>query len=71
MELNNIGIRYAKSDYVLILNPDVLLFEETIINLINEGKNLKDFGIISAISDNKDYINYSIEKKYIFIITSR
>jgi len=60
---NNIGIRYAKSDYVLILNPDVLLFEETIVNLINEGKNLKDFGIISAISDNKDYINYSIEKK--------
>ena len=59
---NNIGIKYAKSDYVLILNPDVLLLEETIINLINEGKNLKDFGIISAISDNKDYLNYSIGK---------
>ena len=38
---NNIGIEYAKSDFVLILNPDVLLFKNTIDNLINEGKQLK------------------------------
>ena len=50
---NNIGIEYAKSDFVLILNPDVLLFKNTIDNLINEGKQLKNFAIISSISDNK------------------
>ena len=60
---NNIGIKYAKSDFVLILNPDVLLFKNTIDNLINEGKQLKNFAIISSISDNKEFPNFSIKKK--------
>ncbi len=60
---NNIGIKYAKSDYVLILNPDVLLFQDTINNLVDEGKQLRNFGIISSISDNKEFPNFSIKKK--------
>ena len=60
---NNIGIKYAKSDFVLILNPDVLLFKNTIDNLINEGKQLRNFAIISSISDNKEFPNFSIKKK--------
>ena len=43
---NNIGIKYAKSDFVLILNPDVILFKDTIDNLINEAKQLRNFAII-------------------------
>ncbi|MFL2895901.1 MAG: glycosyltransferase [Candidatus Pelagibacter sp.] len=60
---NNIGIKYAKSDYVLILNPDVLLFKNTIDNLVDEGKQLRNFAIISSISDNKEFPNFSIKKK--------
>ena len=30
---NNIGIRLAKTNYVLILNPDVKLMEDTLMNL--------------------------------------
>ena len=60
---NNIGIKHAKSDYVLILNPDVLLFKDTIDNLVNEGKQLRNFAIISSISDNKEFPNFSIKKK--------
>ena len=60
---NNIGIKHAKSDYVLILNPDVLLFEDTIDNLVDEGKQLRNFAIISSISDNKEFPNFSINKK--------
>ena len=60
---NNIGIKYAKSDYVLILNPDVLLFKDTIDNLVDEGKQLKNFAIISSISDNKEFPNFSIKKR--------
>ena len=60
---NNIGIKYAKSDFVLILNPDVLLFKDTIDNLINEAKQLRNFAIISSISDNKEFPNFSIKKK--------
>ena len=60
---NNIGIKHAKSDFVLILNPDVILFKDTIDNLINEAKQLRNFAIISSISDNKEFPNFSIKKK--------
>ena len=33
---NNIGIKLAKTNYVLILNPDVKLTQNTIINLTYE-----------------------------------
>ena len=60
---NNIGIKYAKSDYVLILNPDVLLFKDTIHHLVDEGKKLRNFAIISSISDDKEFPNFLIRKK--------
>ena len=60
---NNIGIENAKSDFVLILNPDVLLFKNTIDQLINAGKNLKEFAIMSPISDDINFPNFSIKKK--------
>ena len=60
---NNIGIEKAKSDFVLILNPDVLLFKNTIDQLIYAGKNLQNFAIISPISDNVDFPNFTIKQK--------
>ena len=55
---NNIGIKYAKTDFVLILNPDVILFNDTIEKLINAGKLLKNFAIMSSISDNNNFPNF-------------
>ena len=60
---NNIGIKYAKTDFVLILNPDVILFNDTIEKLIDAGKLLKNFAIISSISDNNNFPNFFIKKK--------
>ncbi len=51
---NNIGIRFASTDYVYILNPDTILEKNTLKNLILASKTILDFSIISPIqSDNK------------------
>ena len=55
---NNIGIENAKSYFVLVLNPDALLFEDTISKLVDAGKDLQNFAIMAPISDNKDFPNY-------------
>ena len=60
---NNIGILNSKTDYVYILNPDVELNEVTIKSLNQSISNIKDFAILSPISDNIDYPNYKDEKK--------
>ena len=46
---NNIGIKLAKTDYVLILNPDVKLMQDTIINLISEVELIKNFAIAAPM----------------------
>ena len=43
---NNLGINLAKSNYVLILNPDTILYENTISNLMYQADLIKDFAII-------------------------
>ena len=57
---NNHGIKLATTDYVFILNPDVIFNPNTIDELILEAKKVSDFGIISPISSNIDYPNYSL-----------
>jgi N-acetylglucosaminyl-diphospho-decaprenol L-rhamnosyltransferase len=58
---NNLGIKEAKTDYVLILNPDVILEHDTIDELILASKNILDFSILSPISSNTDYPNYKMD----------
>ena len=60
---NNIGIDKAKSDFVLILNPDVTLYKDTIDELLKAGQELQNFAIMSPICDDIDYPNYSIKNK--------
>ena len=43
---NNLCINLAKSNYVLILNPDTILYENTIPNLMYQADLIKDFAII-------------------------
>ena len=59
---NNIGIEHSKSNFVLILNPDAILFKNTIDKLIEEANNLKEFAILSPISDDINFPNFSIKE---------
>ena len=60
---NNIGINSAKSDFVLLLNPDVVLFDDTLDKLIKAGQDLANFVLMSPISANDNYPNYKIKNK--------
>ena len=60
---NNIGINSAKSDFVLLLNPDVVLFDDTLEKLIKAGQDLENFILMSPISANDNYPNYKIKNK--------
>ena len=60
---NNIGINLAKSDFVLLLNPDVVLFDDTLDKLIKAGQDLANFVLMSPISVNDNYPNYKIKNK--------
>ena len=46
---NNIGIKLAKTNYVLILNPDVKLTQNTIINLTSEIELINNFAIAAPM----------------------
>ena len=58
---NNLGISYAKTDYVFILNPDVVLENNTIDQLILASKKIESFAILSPLSSDKKYPNYKIK----------
>ena len=60
---NNLGLKYIKTDYVFILNPDVILKKNTIEEIIIASKKIENFGLIAPISDNLKYPNYKIKKK--------
>ena len=60
---NNLGIKEAKTDYVFIINPDVVLKNNTIDELIVASENISDFSILSPISSNINYPNYDLDEK--------
>ena len=60
---NNLGINEAKTDYVFIINPDVVLENNTIDELILASEKISDFSILSPISSNIDYPNYNLDEK--------
>ena len=60
---NNLGLKNIKTDYVLILNPDVILKKDTLEEIIIASKRIDNFGLIAPISDNLKFPNYKINKK--------
>ena len=54
---NNVGIKNTNSKYVMIINPDTILYKNTISELINISNKI-DFSILSPICDDKNYPNY-------------
>ena len=59
---NNLGLKHVKTDYAIILNPDVILENNTIQEIINESQNINTFAILAPLSDNKKYPNYKVDK---------
>jgi N-acetylglucosaminyl-diphospho-decaprenol L-rhamnosyltransferase len=57
---NNIGIKKAKTDFVLILNPDVILETSTINELILASQKIINFAILAPISSDTKYPNYRL-----------
>ena len=43
---NNLGINIAKTKYVLTLNPDTILYENTISNLLEQANLIEDFALL-------------------------
>ena len=58
---NNIGIRKTETDFVLILNPDVILEASTINELIIASQKISSFAILAPISSDINYPNYKID----------
>ncbi len=60
---NNLGLKYVKTDYAIILNPDVILGNNAIQEIINESKNINSFAVLAPLSDNSKFPNYKLSKK--------
>ena len=59
---NNLGIKKSKTRYVMILNPDTILNNDTLDKIFKISKSL-DFAILSPISDKDNFPNYKIKNK--------
>lgn len=60
---NNQAITYTSSDFVLFLNPDVLVLDNTLTDMIQVIKKFSDIGIIGAKLLNMDHsLQYSCRR---------
>ena len=57
---NNFGIKKVDNDFILILNPDVILEKSTIDELIFASKTNQNFAILAPISSDTNYPNYKM-----------
>ena len=55
---NNLGLRSVKTDYALILNPDVILEKDAISEILEVSRSIENFSVISPISVDQKYPNY-------------
>tara|TARA_B100000686_G_scaffold121739_1_gene128885 strand:+ start:799 stop:1680 length:882 start_codon:yes stop_codon:yes gene_type:complete len=63
---NNLGIKKVKTKYLLILNPDTILFENTLEQLLYHAKKIEDFAILGPkILEGDKIENEEIDKKNI------
>ena len=62
---NNLGLKYVKTDYAIILNPDVILEKDTIEEIINCSNQIQSFAILAPLSIDPKYPNYKNKKKTI------
>jgi len=60
---NNLGLKHTNTDYVLILNPDVILENNTINELIKASNIIDSFGIIAPIINSGKNMNFKLFDK--------
>ena len=60
---NNYGLSQVNTDYGFILNPDVVLRQDTIDEIIFASKKIDTFSIIAPIMEEENYPNYKLNKK--------
>ena len=58
---NNLGLLKVKTNYALIINPDVILKKNAIINFFTTIQKIPNFGIIAPISKNEKYQNFNLK----------
>ena len=60
---NNIGARHASGEYILILNPDIVLTEGAIDRLYDYARRNPDCGIVAPMLQNRDLsLQYSARR---------
>ncbi len=57
---NNLGLKHSSTDYALILNPDVVLENDTIDELISSSKEMESFAVIAPIIKSDIQMNYKL-----------
>ena len=59
----NIGIKFSKTDYVYVINPDITLEVNALDEIFLASKKLDDFSILSPISSDVNFPNYGMIEK--------
>ena len=56
---NNLGIKNSKTKYVLTLNPDTILYENTISKLLEQASTIEDFALLGpkVVSETENLSN--------------
>tara|TARA_B100002051_G_scaffold266357_1_gene293424 strand:- start:552 stop:1445 length:894 start_codon:yes stop_codon:yes gene_type:complete len=57
---NNLGLKHSPTDFALILNPDVVLENNTIDELIGASKEIESFAVIAPIVKSDIHMNYKL-----------
>ena len=60
---NNLGLKSVKTDYALILNPDVILSKNAIQEIINDSQTIESFTVLAPLSEDSKFPNYKINQK--------
>ena len=58
---NNLGLSMVKTDYALIINPDVTLKNDAMDKFFLSINKVENFGIIAPVSKNEKYSNFNID----------
>lgn len=59
---NNLGVKKAKGNYYLFLNPDTIISKTAILNLFNAAKSNDNFGVVSCQQLNENGKKQGIQK---------
>ena len=61
---NNIGLKACKTKFAYVINPDVKFKKNTLSNIFESAKLIKDFTILSPLNGNEKFPNYLIKNSY-------